>query len=289
MKIDPQTKTLPIGNTFPSSPNTKTDAGRMLAYLAGIKISLSRKDDACNSGFRHWWANGQCQCESFFFESVIITPTKNLFQKKSVHHLLTLKCKHAPRGDKQGNNITVITTASWLEAIAAHCETEPYSPKKRRGREIVIEMAEREIEKKCKYLSAELGGLHLMFEDDATESLVALVHDWETFIETIKGGLPDKPSGTAKSKDTTRAAYAKTHQEAFARLWINARNDLGRAPYVRDFLAENKTALERIGVKSEKDVRRIKDDARKGKKPLIPKWNTGNRKKQRKSKGNGRQ
>jgi hypothetical protein len=71
-----------------------------------------------------------------------------------------------------------------------------------------------------------------------------------------------KPGKPTHTEEKTRKSFPLLHQQTFADLWRAARSDLGRSPYARDFLADNKERLTAIGVLTARDVERIRDSAR---------------------------
>ena len=79
--------------------------------------------------------------------------------------------------------------------------------------------------------------------------------------------------------------FSVTAQTRFAELWTAARNEQGRPPYARDFLAEYAEALKKIGVFTTADVHRIRDCVSKN--GLLTPWNKA--RKRAKSGGKRRQ
>jgi hypothetical protein len=89
------------------------------------------------------------------------------------------------------------------------------------------------------------------------------------------------------AKKPKRKAYSLPCQKTFATLWCAERRDLGRSPYARNFLDENKDAMNKIGVHTKDDATHMRDAARKN--GLIPLLKSRGNAKRRKSDGKGRQ
>lgn len=101
--------------------------------------------------------------------------------------------------------------------------------------------------------------------------------------KAAKGGQEETRSarGEAGSKlnRSKRKPYPEQHQEAFAKLWCEERKMMRKAPLVRNFLQEHKKKLNSMGVTTQEDVRRIKEQARKN--GRIQEWNRKRKTRQR--------
>lgn len=91
--------------------------------------------------------------------------------------------------------------------------------------------------------------------------------------------------GEPEAKKRAYNPFNNHEQRRFAELWVATRDEQGRSPYARNFLAENAEELKKIRVVTVKDVERIRDAV--SKRGLLPRWNRP--RKRRKSGGKYRQ
>jgi hypothetical protein len=127
-------------------------------------------------------------------------------------------------------------------------------------------------------LILESGRLVRSLGNHPVEVNIRLVTEEErrSMLENTNGRSTEKPTEPETSAPNPvvkkRAApFSQNSQKKFATLWANKRRDLGRAPYMRDFISEHVNALKEHQIVTVGDGKRIREAARKN--GFIPKWN----------------